>query len=302
MRCNSRCAHCNIWKPEFIEQELATEEWLRALDDLRSWLGPFRMVFTGGEALLREDMLKILGHAVKLGISVELLSNGIMIDEVLAAQIVASGIDQITISLDGVTAEVHDRFRGGTGFHAATTSAILALVKERRFRRAPLNILLKTVISSNNLLELTAIANWAQGHDLEAHFQPIEQNYGEVPDPCWYRSSPLWISDLAGLREEFNRLRLLKLEGSCISNTAADFDFFYRYFAQPEFLMNAVQGHDTKQRNSHCPHAVRNFVIASNGDVRMCFQMKPIDNIRQCKPSIIWRERQRCWGRPCEYR
>jgi glycosyltransferase involved in cell wall biosynthesis/MoaA/NifB/PqqE/SkfB family radical SAM enzyme len=303
MRCNSRCAHCNIWQMTFGDLELSAEEWFSVLNDLRGWLGRYRMVFTGGEALLRDDMPEILTHAAGLGISVELLSNGIMIDEVLARKIVATGIDQITISYDGMTPEVHDRFRGGAGFHAATTSAIYSLVRERREQMVPLRILLKTVISADNLHELAAIARWAGEQGLEVQYQPIEQNYGEEQNPSWYSQSPLWINDVVSLKKQLNALRQMKEHGkSAIANSHEDFDLFQRYFEYPETMMGTIQVHDKKVRNSHCPHAVGNFVIESNGDVRMCFKMGPIGNVGSTTPATIWRERQRCWAGPCDYR
>lgn len=302
MRCNSRCAHCNIWQMEYNEQELTTDQWLRTLNELRGWLGKFRMVFTGGEALLRDDMVTILGYAVNLGISVELLSNGLIIDDVLARRIVATGIDQITHSFDGITPDVHDRFRGDAGYHAKTSAAIRALVHARQELNKPLRILLKTVISNNNLHELVTIARWVQAQGLEVQYQPIEQNYGEEADPGWYKQSPLWITDLPALREALNHLRVMCVEGGVIANSADDFDRFYRYFEKPEELMAAIQSHHAQDGAKYCPSAVGNFVISSNGDVQMCFKMGPIGNVSIQSPKEIWRGRARCWAGPCDYR
>jgi pyrroloquinoline quinone biosynthesis protein E len=303
MRCNSRCEHCNIWKMKFDEQELSTADWLSVLNELRTWLGPFRMVFTGGEALLRADMLTILEHAFRLGIIAELLSNGIMINAGLATQISGTGVDQVTISFDGITPEVHDRFRGRTGFHAASKAAVLALADERQKNGFPRRILLKTVISSNNLHELAAIARWAGDHGLEVQYQPIEQNYGEAENPDWFRHSPFWIEDAAQIKEELNALRVLKeQDGKFIANSATDFDRYLHYFESPETLMTSIQAHEGKARKGRCSHAVGNFVMESNGDVRMCFRMEPFGNVRHSSPRDIWRQRKRCWARSCDFR
>lgn len=301
MRCNSRCAHCNIWNMDFDEREMTSEQWFHVLDELRRWLGPLRMVFTGGEALLRDDLLSILEHAVHLGIKVELLSNGLIIDEAQARRIVASGIDQITISLDGISPAVHDRFRGEPGYHDKTVSAILLLNKLRREAASPLRILLKTVISANNLHELEAIARWAGENRLELLYQPIEQNYGEELNQKWYRNSSLWITDLQLLKEVFTALRLFREPSGTILNSDDDFDRYYAYFEKPETLMSTIQGHDTKNRK-HCAHAVGNFVISSNGDVRMCFGMTPIGNVAEQSPQEIWQGRDHCWANPCVFR
>lgn len=301
-RCNSRCLHCNIWKMESDESELTTEQWCAALDRLSEWLGRFRMAFTGGETLLRGDMPEILGHAVARGIEVELLSNGLLIDMPLAQRIVATGITQFTTPFDGIREGTHDRFRGGSGFHAQTLRAIKALDFCRSSRETPLKILLKTVISSNNLEELVAIAAFAHERGLEVIYQPIEQNYGEEPNPHWYRRSSLWIRDLALLRREMARLQNLKRRGYPIANSLDDLNTIVRYFERPDKLMGAVQAHDTRTAAGNCRHAVTNFVISSNGDVRMCFWMGPIGNILDAFPRDIWNKRGRCWTGPCACR
>jgi MoaA/NifB/PqqE/SkfB family radical SAM enzyme len=302
MQCNSRCAHCDIWKMDFAEDEMTTAQWLSALDSLRRWLGRFAMVFTGGEALLRSDMITILKHAVGLGIRVELLTNGIMVDNEFAEKIVSAGIAQVTLSFDGINPETHDRFRGESGFHEKTSSAIVSLREHRDKSGKPLRILLKTVISANNLEELTAIALFANEHALEVLFQPIEQNYGEEPNADWYKDSNLWIWDIEELKTEVARIQELKRQGFPIVNSVDDLATIIRYFESPEELMAAVQAHDTRSAANTCRHAVTNFVISSNGDVQMCFKMKPIGNLRNSSPDIIWNKRGHCWLTDCKLR
>lgn len=302
MRCNSHCVHCNIWDMDYDERELTTDEWHRALDGLHEWLGNFNMVFTGGEALLRDDLLDILAYAAGKGIQVELLSNSILVDDALAQRIVDTGIAQFTTSFDGINAETHDRFRGRAGFHAKTVAAITALNAYRQKREKPLKILLKTVISANNLDELAAIARYSQEQGLDVLYQPIEQNYGEEPNVNWFKESTLWIQDIAWLKEEVAQLQELKLRGYPIVNSEDDLATIIRYFECPEELMSAVQAHDTRSAADTCRHAVTNFVISSNGDVRLCFKMEPIGNLQESPPVEIWRKRHRCWAGQCGYR
>jgi len=301
-RCNSRCRHCDVWRQDDLGRELSTGEWFRVLSELAAWLGPFPMVFTGGEALLRGDLIAILQQAVRLGIRVELLTNALLIDQELAQSIVSTGIERITVSLDGFSPEVHDRFRGGDGFHARTTAALQALIRWRRRLAAPLSILLKTVISADNVRELAALARFAAHNGLQIRYQPIEQNYGQPPDPGWYRDSPLWVRELAPLGEELAELKSLQQKEGAVVNDPADFDRYLRYFREPEPLMATIQGHDCRKRFRSCPHAVDNFVISEQGEVRMCFQMEPIGNVASGRPDRLWEDRQRCWAGPCEFR
>src|ERR1035438_9506137 len=61
--CNARCVHCDIWKNQGKEDSPSASQWLKVLDDLRSWLGPVSIVFTGGEALLKPYAAELDAHA-----------------------------------------------------------------------------------------------------------------------------------------------------------------------------------------------------------------------------------------------
>src|ERR1043166_5094749 len=64
-RCNNDCAHCyNARERNF--PELDTEQWKLILDKLWS-LGVPHIVFTGGEATLRNDLPALIAHAESNG-------------------------------------------------------------------------------------------------------------------------------------------------------------------------------------------------------------------------------------------
>lgn len=302
MRCNSRCIHCDIWKIDYAEKEMSTGQWLKALDGLHDWLGDFPMIFTGGEALLRPDMITILRHASEQGIEVKLLTNGLMVDDELAYQIVTSGVSEVTLSYDGVNRSTHDLFRGGEGFHAATSAAIAAFARLRQTLNPRFRIILKTVISRNNLSELADIACFAESNSVRVRFQPIEENYAATPDSNWYLKSDLWIEDIELLKAQFATLKEMKIAGAAIDNSLGELDSYVRYFEQPEELMAAVQAHEVGIGHGGCSAAVSSFVISSNGDVRMCWMMEPIGNLTIQSPQEIWSKRSKCWREKCGFR
>jgi radical SAM protein with 4Fe4S-binding SPASM domain len=69
------------------------------------------MVFSGGEPLCREDLFELVAAARSLGITAALATNGTLIDETVAGRIKESGIARVSVSLDGATAEVHNKLR-----------------------------------------------------------------------------------------------------------------------------------------------------------------------------------------------
>jgi len=112
-RCNLNCIHCyNRSGPENgLHNELATGEALALIDDLAT-MGVPLILFTGGEPLLREDIWVLADHARRRGIMTALSTNGTLITPEVAEKIKAGGIGYAGISLDGATAETHNRFRG----------------------------------------------------------------------------------------------------------------------------------------------------------------------------------------------
>jgi radical SAM protein with 4Fe4S-binding SPASM domain len=117
--CNLRCVHCySDSDAQKYPGELSTEEAKRVIDDLAS----FRvsaLLFSGGEPLLRTDLLKLIEYATGKGLRVTLSTNGTLINETIAAKLKALGLTYVGISLDGIGA-TNDRFRGKEGaFDAA---------------------------------------------------------------------------------------------------------------------------------------------------------------------------------------
>jgi radical SAM protein with 4Fe4S-binding SPASM domain len=73
------------------------------------------LVFSGGEPLCRKDLFELVGQARSSGIIPALATNGTLIDATVAEQVRDSGIARVSVSLDGATAEVHDKLRRLTG-------------------------------------------------------------------------------------------------------------------------------------------------------------------------------------------
>lgn len=116
IRCNLTCAHCRRLEfDEAADKDLSTgqaKEVIEQLADLgrKQAMMPV-LVFSGGEPLCREDLFELVGHAKSLGIVPALATNGTLIDATTAKAIKDSDIARVAVSLDGATAEVHDKLR-----------------------------------------------------------------------------------------------------------------------------------------------------------------------------------------------
>ncbi len=110
-RCNLTCAHCYAADATGAELDTATASTM--LEDLASFAVPV-VLFSGGEPMLREDLLELIGRATALGLRAVLSTNGTLIDARAAERLREAGVGYVGVSLDGL-AEVHDAFRGAAG-------------------------------------------------------------------------------------------------------------------------------------------------------------------------------------------
>jgi len=116
IRCNLSCVHCRrVELDEAVAQDLSTVQAKDVIEQLgelgrRQSFMPV-LVFSGGEPLCREDLFELVAQAKSLGITPALATNGTLIEAAIAERIRDSGIIRVAVSLDGATAEIHNRLR-----------------------------------------------------------------------------------------------------------------------------------------------------------------------------------------------
>jgi len=118
--CNLRCAYCYFSASRPLPGEMTTEEFARLWPEMVA-LRPQKVVFTGGEPLLRPDILELLSglraadpehHVLRC-----LNTNGHLVTPELARALVGLA-DEVRVSLDALP-ERNDALRGKGNFDAA---------------------------------------------------------------------------------------------------------------------------------------------------------------------------------------
>lgn len=112
--CNLACAHC-FAAPLPRKGKLSGEELDLLFAELAG-LGSFRLGITGGEPLVREDLFEVLDSALGYGLRPCVATNGLTIDKEIARAFGDRPAVRLNVSLDGATAETHDRVRGAGTF------------------------------------------------------------------------------------------------------------------------------------------------------------------------------------------
>ena len=116
IKCNLSCAHCRrLESDEAVATDLSTSQGKDLIEQLAQ-LGRAQpmmpvLVFSGGEPLCRDDIFELVDYAKSFGIPPALATNGTLINPAIAQKIADSGVVRVAVSLDGATADVHNKLR-----------------------------------------------------------------------------------------------------------------------------------------------------------------------------------------------
>jgi len=161
IRCNLTCAHCRrIDSDDTAYRDLSTKQAGDLIEQLAA-LGKGQpmmpvLVFSGGEPLCRNDLFDLIGKAGSFGIVSALATNGTLIDSSVAGRVRDSGIMRVSVSLDGATAEVHNRLRQLDGSFEGALEGIAHL----RDKKVPFQI--NMTLTKHNAHQIEDVYNLAK--------------------------------------------------------------------------------------------------------------------------------------------
>jgi radical SAM protein with 4Fe4S-binding SPASM domain len=152
--CGLHCRHCRARAiPHREPGELTLRQIGTVLDDLARFSPRPTLIVTGGDPLEREDLAGIITAAVTRHFSVAMAPS---VTPRLSAQVIAEwarlGVRAVSLSLDGPTSEIHDRYRGVVGTFAATLRMAQAV------RDAGLHLQINTAVAPFTVEGLPAMA------------------------------------------------------------------------------------------------------------------------------------------------
>ena len=158
-RCNLACVMCPVnTDMERAKRDLELETFRRIVDENPEL--ELILMFQWGESLLVPGFFECVGYATQRGIRVMITSNGTKFDEATCHRIVDSGLERITISVDG-GAETHERIRGFP--LAKLRENVERLVRIRDERGSELGIDLNMTIWEANESEAAGVRRYWEG-------------------------------------------------------------------------------------------------------------------------------------------
>ena len=284
--CNLKCPTCFRWTSRPEEGELTREDWFGIITKLKGWLGSFNLCFSGGEPFLREDLTEIVCFASERGVLASAVSNGSLIDEVLARKIVDSGLDALTLSLNSLDPEVHDLTRGMSGSFDDVERAVKNLEE-----RGQMRLTINTTVMRENLGELTSLVGFVKERGLDGiNFQPLMEASAlpifdsegisrELPKGTLYEERGAAEGTSEEAEEVFTELMRMKKDGEPINNSTEHLGLMKRFLKDPG---------DPSLLETPCRIGPKNFFIDPFGNVRICSLMEVVGNVRDSVPREIW--------------
>jgi len=212
-RCCNNCRYCNykntVNSEELMAQELSTEQIKKILADM-SKMGCKKIQFTGGEPLLRSDIVEILKQAKECGMYVGMSTSGIGLNRYPD---IYKYLDMVFISLDG-SAEIHNQTRNGNFFEHAIKAIDF-------FKNKGVKVFTTAVLTKLNIKSIDWSFQFAKDNNIICNFVPlnIQENVANIHIPKSQQIGNLLLTDQE-LKDALRYMKNKKSDGYSIGNTS----------------------------------------------------------------------------------
>ncbi|MDW7989797.1 MAG: TIGR04053 family radical SAM/SPASM domain-containing protein [Archaeoglobaceae archaeon] len=287
--CMLACKHCRAKAvTERHPDELKTEECFMLIEDISAFAKPM-LIFTGGDPLMREDLLEIVSYASKnFHVSIAFSGTELATIEKLI-ELKEAGISRIAISIDGLE-KTHDEFRGIKG----TFKKSLEVIDNARKVGLPFQI--NTTVTKHNILELPKIAKLcielgAEMWDVfflvptgraRVDLMPSAQEFEDVL--CWLYDLKSFMNVKSSAAVHFRRIEIMRDNGKMPEVSK----LYYVLLKEINGLKAKWKG--MSSRRAFITDGRGMFFISHTGDVYPSgFLQIPAGNVRDRKIEDIYR-------------
>ena len=161
--CNMKCKHCLFFSnnKDFNLKALSTDEIFKIIDNISKDSSLNAIWLSGGEPLLRKDIVEICKYISSKKIIPSISTNGVLMTPELAKKLYEAGVNYIHLSIDGSTPETHDRLRGVDGAFEKLMKAIKIL------KDSPIKIGASFMVTDESINEIEEVVKIAIDNKLQ---------------------------------------------------------------------------------------------------------------------------------------
>ncbi len=269
-RCNLFCRHCyrESGPQADTSGELTTAEGLSLLKEIKA-AGFHLLILSGGEPLLRDDIVELVAAAKAEGLIPAMGTNGVLLTPDLAKALASAGLRGIAISVDSLDPAYHDAFRGQSGAYAKTQAGI------ENALAAGLRVQINLTLTEQNQGEFDKMVSYYEQKGVHA-IHP----FFLVPTG---RARSMGEEELKA-SAYFSMIRNI-LERQ--SSTALEL----KPTCAPQFMPMAKELGLAQRFTRGCLAGTAYCCILPHGDVHVCpYLPVAVGNVRQTPFSALWRD------------
>ncbi|MGE4157575.1 MAG: radical SAM protein [Planctomycetota bacterium] len=298
--CNLSCYMCDLYGTDaplataraehYRQEELLT---LTDLERVAREVAAFKpsIALTGGEPLISPLSLPFIRACRREGLVTTMTCNGMLL-EAKAAEVVTSGLNTLTLSLDGVGA-VHDHVRGKEGSFARLDAALSAVQREKVASQSGTpSIQFNVTITSRNQGRLHEILEYAVSRGVHrvifSHLWYWDEPMVKKHNALWGHIAPAEVQNLRALEgldigkvtADLERIRTSPLRDRVDVKFLPDID-------EDGIRSYYTRSMDVVRPSAHCLSPWMNTRILPNGDVIPCLDSR-WGNLRTQSFGEVW--------------
>ena len=153
--CNLECKYCTCIKKDLqFACDIEIEEFCRILDTIQKIANPQQVmiVFSGGEPLMRTDIVELGKEVVKRGFKWGIETNGFALTSELIRKLIVTGLNKIWISVNGMES-VHNWYKG----HAKSFENAMYGIKQFVNQGSSVDLEITTIVHAKNYDDLNLL-------------------------------------------------------------------------------------------------------------------------------------------------
>ncbi|MEW6622178.1 MAG: putative heme d1 biosynthesis radical SAM protein NirJ2 [Bacillota bacterium] len=267
-QCNMFCDHCYREAGVKAQMELSTSEAKKMLTEIAK-AGFKIMIFSGGEPLLRTDIVELVAYAASLGLRPVFGTNGTLITKELAKDLKKAGAMGMGISIDSMDETKHDHFRKYPGAWKEAVQGMENCLK------AKLPFQIHTTVMDWNQQEIEALTDFAVEKGAVAH-----HIFFLVP-----------TGRAVSIEKESLRAKEYESLLTRIQDKADQVSIEIKPTCAPQFMRIAAQRGQKVRFGRGCLAGTSYCIISPTGNIQPCAYLNiSAGNIRQKPFNEIWEE------------
>ena len=282
-RCNLRCTYCSHFTGAGdVGQDLPKEEWLQFFEELNR-CAVMNVTIGGGEPFCRKDLPELIKGIVRNRMRFNILSNGTLITDQVAAFLAATGrCDGVQVSIDGSIPMTHDACRGEGNF-------IRAMEGIKSLQNHNVSVSVRVTIHKHNVRDLENVARLLLE---EVGLPGFSTNAASYMGLCRQNTEQIQLTAEERTLAMETLLQLTKKYNGRISATAGPLAEGRDWLEMEKSLREERASFDGRGYLTSCNGPMNTLAVRADGVMVPCGQMSHIElgRINMDNLQEVWQE------------